>query len=78
MQAPKFPSFFKSSASKSFSFAPRYYDERKERREQLKKGTKANIKFKRKHTKKQEKGRGLRIVLLIIVLSLLAYKFIIN
>ena len=78
MQAPKIPSFFKSSASKSFSFTPRYYDERKERREKLKKGTKANIKFKRKHTKKQEKGRGLRIVLMIIILSLLAYKFIIN
>jgi len=57
MQAPKFPSFFKSSASKSFSFAPRYYDERKERREQLKKGTKANIKFKRKHTKKARKRK---------------------
>jgi hypothetical protein len=42
MQAPKFPSFFKTSASKSFSFTPRYYDERKERREQLKKGTKSN------------------------------------
>ena len=78
MQAPKFPSFFKSSANKSFSFTPRYYDERKERREQLKKGTKANIKFKRKHIKKQEKVRGLRIALMIIVLSLLFYKLIIN
>ena len=78
MKVPKFPSFFKSTANKTFSFTPRYYDKRKERREQLKKGIQANIKFKRKHIKKQEKGRGLRIVLMIIVLSLLTYKFIIN
>ena len=40
MQAPKIPSIFKASSSKSFSFKPRYYDEKKERREQLEKGNK--------------------------------------
>jgi hypothetical protein len=44
----------------------------------LNKGTKATIKFNRNHTKKQAKGRTMRIVFLIIILSLLAYKFIIN
>ena len=78
MQAPKIPSIFKASSSKSFSFKPRYYDQKKERREQLNKGTKATIKFNRNHTKKQAKGRTMRIVFLIIILSLLAYKFIIN
>ena len=78
MQAPKIPSIFKASSSKSFSFKPRYYDEKKERREQLEKGTKATIKFNRNHIKKQSKGRTMRIVFLIIILSLLAYKFIIN
>ena len=78
MQSPKLPSFFKASSTKLFSFKPRYYDERKERREKLGKGTEENIKFKRNHSKKKEKGRNIRIILLIIILSLLAYKFIIN
>ena len=78
MQAPRIPSFFKTSSAKSFSFIPRYYDEHKERRERLKNGEEASIKFKRNHAKKQQKGRGIRIVLLIFVLSLLAYKLIIN
>jgi len=78
MKAPKIPSFFKSASSKSFSFNPRYYNERKERREQWGKGTKANIRFNRDHTKTKQKGRSMRIVFLIIILSLLAYKLIIN
>ena len=78
MQAPRIPSFFKTSSAKSFSFIPRYYDEHKERRERLKNGEEASIKFKRNHAKKQQKGRVIRIVFLIIVLSLLAYKLIIN
>ena len=78
MKAPKIPSFFKASNSKSFSFNPRYYDRRKERREQLKEGTRANIRFHRGHTQKEQKGRSMKIVFLIIILSLLAYKVIIN
>ena len=78
MKAPKLPSFFKASNSKSFSFNPRYYDRRKERREQLKKGTKENIRFNREYTQKEQKGRSMKIVFLIIILSLLAYKIIIN
>ena len=78
MRAPKIPSFFKSSASKPFSFKPRYYDELKERYTKLNYQEKRDIKFKKRHTKKEEKGRNIRIVLLIIILSLLAYKFIIN
>ena len=78
MPSPKIPSFFKALSAKSFSFKPRYYDERKERQEKLEKGIKAEIKFSRNHTKKKEKGRSMRIILLIIILSLLAYKFIIN
>tara|TARA_Y100000739_G_C20347488_1_gene346201 strand:+ start:384 stop:620 length:237 start_codon:yes stop_codon:yes gene_type:complete len=78
MQSPKLPSFFKASNPKSFSFKPRYYDERKERRKELEKGKKAHIKFSRNHYKKKEKGRTIRIFFLIIILSLLTYKFIIN
>tara|TARA_B100000945_G_C20173373_1_gene498854 strand:+ start:354 stop:584 length:231 start_codon:yes stop_codon:yes gene_type:complete len=76
MKAPKIPSFFKVPISKSFSFRPRYYDERKERHAKTKKNI--NISLNRNQTTKVEKGRNARIILLIIILSLLAYKFIIN
>lgn len=79
MQAPKLPSFFKTGNSKRFLFKPRYYDERKERIEQLKKEGESPLKFKRQKLKYPlQKGRGRKILFLIIILSLLAYKFIIN
>ena len=78
MQTPKIPSFFKEQSIKRFSFNPRYYDKRKEKRKELEKGRKTHIRFTSNHTKKKAKGRNMRIVLLIIILSLLAYKFIIN
>ena len=78
MRAPKIPSFFKSSKARTFSFQPRYYDELKERHTKLNHQGKRDVKFKKIHAKQEEKGRNIRIVLLIIILSLLAYKFIIN
>tara|TARA_B100000401_G_C52723798_1_gene680004 strand:+ start:498 stop:734 length:237 start_codon:yes stop_codon:yes gene_type:complete len=78
MKAFKIPSFFKFNKPKKFSFYPRYYNELKERRAKLQKGEKANIKFRRHQTKKIQKGRAIRILFLIIILSLLAYKIIIN
>jgi len=47
MQAPKLPSVFKSPNSKYFSFKPRYYNEKKERREQLLKEEKSPLKSKK-------------------------------
>ena len=78
MQAPKIPSIFNALRSKEFSFKPRYYDKSKERIEAIKKGKRAKIKFNKEHNQKNEKVRNLRIIFLIIILSLLAYKFIIN
>jgi len=79
MPAPKLPSFFKTPSAKYFSFKPRYYDERKERREQLLKQGKSPLKFKRTNLKHPaQKGRRYRILFLIIILSLLAYKLLIN
>jgi hypothetical protein len=79
MQAPRLPSFFKSPNAKNFSFKPRYYDERKERRKQLLKEEKNPLKFKRNNLKTSvQKGRKYRILFLIIILSLLAYKLLIN
>ena len=71
MKAPKIPSIFKGTENKKFSFNARYYNKRKELK-------KLNIKFNRHYTKKQEKGRNIKIILLIIILSLLAYNIIIN
>jgi len=79
MQAPKLPSFFKAPNSKYFSFKPRYYNEREERREQLLKEEKSPLKFKRNNLKyPPQKARKFRILFLIIILSLLAYKLIIT
>lgn len=74
MKAPKIPSFFKGTENKQFSFSTRYYNKTKEEKE----GKKLKIKFNRNYTKKQEKGRSIRIIFLIIILSLLSYNFIIN
>ena len=79
MQAPRLPSFFKSPNNKDFSFKPRYYDKRKERREQLLKEKKSPLRFKRNNLNTSvQKGRKYRIIFLIIILSLLAYKLLIN
>jgi len=79
MQAPRLPSFFKAPNAKYFSFKPRYYDERKERREQLIKAGKSPLKFKKNNLKHPaQKGRRYRILFLIIILSLLAYQLLIN
>ena len=79
MQAPKIPSFFRSSNIKHFSFKTRYYNESKERREQLVKEGKSPLKFKRNKFKfPSQKARKFRILFLIIILSLLAYKLIIT
>ena len=79
MQAPRLPSFFKAPNAKNFSFKPRYYDQNKERREQLIKQEKSPLKFKRNKVKPStQKGRKYRIIFLIIILSLLAYKLLIN
>ena len=78
MKAPRIPSFFKLQNTKLFTFQPRYYDKRKERREQLEKGEKANITLNRTYIKQNPKGRKIKILFLFIILSLLAYRFIIN
>lgn len=79
MQAPRLPSFFKTSNTKNFSFKPRYYDQNQERREQLLKEGKSPLKFKKNKVKHPaQKGRKYRIIFLIIILSLLAYKLLIN
>ena len=79
MQAAKLPSFFKATNTKYFSFKPRYYNERKDRRDKLLNEEKSHLKFKRNNLNSPpQKARKFRILFLIIILSLLAYKLIIT
>ena len=73
MQAPRLPSIFKSPKVRRFSFPARYYEERKERIENLKKGKKTKIKFKRKGNSGTNTGRSKRLLLVIIALVLVTY-----
>ena len=73
MQAPRLPSIFKSPKVRSFSFPLRYYDERKERIENLKKGKKTKIKFKSNGYSRTNTGRSKRLLLVIITLVLVTY-----
>ena len=73
MQAPRLPSIFKSPKVRKFSFPVRYYDERKERIENLKKGKKNKIKFKKKGDSRTNTGRIKRLLLVIIALVLVTY-----
>ena len=78
MKAPKIPSFFKSSYPKQFSFKARYYNGSSDKDNHKFRSFKKNIQFKTNRTNFKTKGKFLRITFLIIILSLFAYKFIIN
>jgi len=73
MQSPRLPSIFKSPKVRSFSFPLRYYDERKERIENLKKGKKTKIKFKSNGYSRTNTRRSKRLLLVIIALVLVTY-----
>lgn len=73
MQSPRLPSVFKSPKVRSFNFPLRYYDERKERIENLKKGKKTKIKFKSNGYSRTNHERSKRLLLVIIALVLVTY-----
>ena len=65
--------------ARSFRFTPRYYDKNKERREVLEKTAGSSLKFKQgQRNNITQKGKRYRIIFLIIILSLLAYKLLIS
>ena len=79
MKAPKLPSLFKIHESKSFEFKPRYLKAKKRRKKMLFKENTSQLKItKNKNLNKEQKVRKYRILFLIIILSLLAYKLILN
>lgn len=89
MEAPKLPSFIKQNKHKSFEFKPRYYDERKERIEDLRRkyGQKesSNSKADRErlredlstkwHGNRQTKVNSSNRTLLLIIVALLALTY---
>lgn len=89
MEAPKLPSVFKAHRAKQFEFKPRYYDERKERLEELKKKydgkevRRTTLSFREKVDGKwrHERSRSvsksnLRLLLIIAILTFITYKII--
>ena len=64
---------FKKIINKTFSYAPRYYDERKERIQNLENGKKIKISFRNKKTKSRENGRFTRIFIIILILTFISY-----
>ena len=64
---------FKKHKNKSFNFSSRYYDETKERIKELKEGKKVNIKFKTNQNIFLTKRRTIRLTVLILGLSFVAY-----
>ena len=64
---------FKKHKNKSFNFSSRYYDKTKERIKELKEGKKVNIKFKSNQNSSLTKGRTIRLTVLILGLSFVAY-----
>ena len=75
MQAPRIPSFFKTTKSKKFDYKPRHYDKRKEQLEQLKKeGKKQKRLFFSRKLRQSAKGKRTKNLLFIIIgLFLLSY-----
>ena len=77
MQAPKFPSIFKYKKNRRFKFSTRYYDERKERIEQIKKGQNPKINPDNIQSSSLKKRRSLRLFslfLILIIITLLILK----
>tara|TARA_B100000700_G_C14943248_1_gene807837 strand:- start:740 stop:973 length:234 start_codon:yes stop_codon:yes gene_type:complete len=73
MQAPRLPSFFKSPNIRKFNFPNRYYDERKERIQNLKKREISKIKFKTNRISETKTNRSKKLLFIIIVLTLATY-----
>lgn len=78
MLAPKLPSFFKSKNPKKFKYTPRYYDAKKERRDQKLSLRTTSFSSDYQKIKKSNNARIYKIIFLIIVLYLLAYELLIK
>ena len=80
MQAPKLPSFFKTSRHRQFDFKTRYYDARKEdldNRVKSAESGKINLRFSKdwqqSKRSKENSSSNKRIILIVIILVLLSF-----
>lgn len=91
MEAPKLPSIFKHHGPRAFQLKPRYYDERKERIEELKKkyegkhvpvstdGFREKINDKwRADRSKGARSSNMRLIVIIAILFLLTYLILLS
>lgn len=89
MEAPRLPSIFKAHRAKQFDMKPRYYDERKDRLEELKKKyadkevPRTTISFREKvdgkwrHERSRSVGKSnFRVLIIIGILSYITYLII--
>ena len=74
MEAPRLPSIFKARKNKRFNFISRYYNEESETHDLDKRSSR--IKFKKTNRKSKNKGRSLRLIILIIFLASIAFLII--
>lgn len=80
MQAPKLPSFFKTSRHRQFDFKTRYYDAQKEdldNRVKSAESGKITLRFSNdwKHSKRSKENitSNKRVILIVIILVLLSF-----
>jgi hypothetical protein len=94
MEAPKLPSFFKQNQHKRFDYSPRFYDERKERVEEMRKKYKGigssdrysgenfrlrmNSEWRNVGSRKKSGGANMRLVIIVLVLLLISYLILFN
>lgn len=89
----RLPSFFKQQRNKTYNYTPRYYDERKERLENIRKQKEAGKdkgyfdEYRRKslredwkavRSKNQNKNSRIRFIIILILLLMLAYAVLKN
>jgi hypothetical protein len=89
MEAPKLPSFFKQNQHRRFEYSPRFYDERKERIEEMRKKyggeesaekfsstnfrMRMNSEWRNSGSRKGSRGTSLRLVVIVLALFLISY-----
>ncbi len=94
MEAPKLPSFFKQNQHKRFEYTPRYYDERKERIEEMRKKyddqnagenyssqklrAKLSSEWRKNSSGKGGRGVNFRLVVIVMALFLISYLILFN
>lgn len=89
MEAPKLPSFIRQNQHRRFEYAPRFYNERKERLEEMRKKygdqegqakfsgesfrMRVSSEWRNSDSRKKSGGTGFRLVIIVAALVLISY-----